>query len=411
MALTAQRIATALAEGAPVTWRATNVDRRGNLRPLGDSTSADLTRALVWESGDNPGLEGGRIDLDNEREVPRQATVRLDLARVPGGLTSIDHVQLWEDRTIPGDGPGVPAEVAEFSLGVFVPSFNDVTHSWDGRPVVTLQLHDLTAHLLDSAGEAYSQPLGTGYWDVLRDVVGTRLGMLTDFPTGGPVLPQVLSRPRDFRWYDIARDVTDGFNRYPAWPDALGRFRTRERIDPWAEVAAVPYTTAIEPRMVDAGAPYVRGLDVPLVDNRRVVVADFGAEHIAAPQYVILENADPTSPVSTANTPVRLGRELKADTRPSTRAILDRPTMLAIGRYELRVLAAQAQPARFDTFPDPRRTNRESYLLTVEGAETAQLARCVRWSRALKPGAPMTHEVQIVRPVAITERHEVEAEE
>lgn len=412
MALTDAQIADGLAGryGSPaVTWRLTNVDRRGNARPVGNTSSPDLTPALLWEGGDNPGLEGGRISVDHNREAVTEASLTLLLDEVAGGVEGIDHVQLWEDVTIQPSGTADP-ETVSFSLGLFVPSFSDVTRHWDGRRVVALTLHDLTAHLLDVSGTAYQQDAATGYHAVLRDILDTQLGMRTDLPLTGPTLPMALSRPRDWRWYDIARDVTDGINRFPVWPDRSGIWRTRERVTPTAETPAVTYTTAVEPRMIDTGAPYVRSLDAPLVDNRRVVVSDFGETHITAPKYVMYENADPTSRVSTTATGVPRIDEVSADTRPSTRAILDKDTMRDIARYELRSLAAQAEPARFDTFPDPRRGPRESYLLTVEGAETAQLVRVASWSRALKPGAPMTHHVEVVTPVAITELLQVEAE-
>ncbi|MCK9495211.1 MAG: hypothetical protein M0R75_06910, partial [Dehalococcoidia bacterium] len=115
MAATTEEIARALANGAPVRWRLLSCDRRGNPRALGDSTTADLSDALLWESGDNPGLDGGRIDLDNDsREIALQATVRLDLARVPGGagLGDISHVRLLEDRLVQPGGAGIRYETA-----------------------------------------------------------------------------------------------------------------------------------------------------------------------------------------------------------------------------------------------------------------------------------------------------------
>ncbi|MCK9496167.1 MAG: hypothetical protein M0R75_11820 [Dehalococcoidia bacterium] len=414
-------------------------------RSVPTADAADLLWLVLYDADattNDPTIYVGNLDTETltslaitETQTPvgtRESDASIDLVvgNVPDGDETADAilgpVRLWqgtqptEDEIAeffalaqtarPTYTPAPAPEWVEFPRGIFVVSFADTTHPWDGRPIATLTLNDLTAHLLDTIGEAYTAASGTAYWDVVRELLEDYLGLLTDLPSGGPLLQQDFSRPRSWRFIDALRDLADGLNYHPVWPTALGRFTSRERANLALATAAVDYSDAQEPRMLDAGAPYVRKLDVPQVDNRRVVVADFGAEHIADPKYVIYENADPTSPVSTALTPVRLG-DLRADTRPSTRAIYDKPTMAAIAQYELRLLDAKARAASFDTFPDPRRGNHEYYRVTVAGAETAQLVRCSGWSQQLKPGAPMSHSVQVVRPVALTELFEIDDEE
>lgn len=344
----------------------------------------------------------------------------------------IDEVTLWQTPPTPEQidewielvqqrrailVPPPPPEDVEFPRGIYKPGFSDITYHWlravDGNglptevvalfPTVAVRLHDLSYWLLSSdLGDAVNIPAGTDYYDILRDICDA-LGLRHDFPAaGGPVTPVVAARPSTWSYAELARDVTDGRNLYPVYMDLIGIMRTRERVDPAIAPIAEHYRVDQEPRMIDSADAYVRSLDVPDFDNHRVV-------QITDPDhpdrgYVRYVNADPSSPISTVATgQVRNRDVISADSRPSTRLMLDDATARDVARFELRRLAAEARRASLSTLPDPRRGPHETYLVTIPGASDGVRHRVLGWSQQLRPGAPMQHRLAIAEPVAITE--------
>jgi len=238
---------------------------------------------------------GGAVTLDNARAVVRDLELVLDLDELPA------------DFNLTGDILAVVVEVyvpqaeqwAPLQVGLFTLDAAETHYALGGSmsrlvPVRGADLAMLLAQSIRTA--AYELPAGTHVIAAVEAILD-RHGFAHALPAVSDTLPNAVSWPAGTSEWQICADLMFGVNCFPPTPDAQGVFRSRVRIDPSTETAAVTYRNTAEPRMVSARDRYIVGRDTKLPNRVRVVIDDprnsgFGA--------VNRENADPDSPNSTA---------------------------------------------------------------------------------------------------------------
>lgn len=347
-----------------------------------------------------------RLDLDNDRAVLRSLRgielLESALSALPGGPfdPTSDNVAVVEQRYIVG-------QWRDFPLGVYRLEVGDTCYGADGVPVLECAAADLATILTESGpSTSYTVSSATSYQAAVAAVIEGR-GLVHGLEAVAATLPTDVTWPPypETTWWQVVHDLADGINYRTPWPDPTGRFVWRAQdVDPSQATPAATYTDADEPRLVDGDTPYRRRQSAGSLANVAAVLIadpthpDFG--------YVLRENADPTSPISTAHRPERRV-EVRADSRPaSTRAVLDVATAAGIAEARLRREAGRFHTARLTTLPDPRRGAHEYYRLRIrqtngEPVEDGTLWRVARWSRELAPGGRHRHELERVTPVTL----------
>ena len=256
-----------------------------------------------------------RLELDNDRSVLRSIRgIELResaLADLPGGLfdPTADSVAVVEQRYILGAW-------RDFPLGLFRLELGDTRYGTDGEPVVECDAADLGMILTESGPSAtYTVASGTDYGTATIAVLNA-LGLVHDLSMVGLMLPTVQSWPPypETSWWQVLRDLADGVNYRTPCPNAQGRFVwAPQDVDPSLATEAVVYSDADEPRLIEGDTPYRRRQHAGTLRNRVVVLID-DPLHPDFPTRVVRENADPASPISTANRP-----EPRHGSRPSMR--------------------------------------------------------------------------------------------
>lgn len=238
---------------------------------------------------------GGAITLDNSRAVVRDLELVLDLDRLP------------EDFNLTGDILAVVVEVyvpqakqwASLQVGLFTLDAAETQYALGGSRsrLVPVRGADLAMLLVQSIRtSAYELPAGTHVIAAVEAILD-RHAVSHALPEVSDTLPNAVAWPAGTSEWQICADLMFGVNCFPPTPDAQGVFRSRVRIDPSTETAAVTYRNTAEPMMVSARDRYLVGRDTKLPNRVRLVIDDprnsgFGA--------VDRENADPDSPNSTA---------------------------------------------------------------------------------------------------------------
>lgn len=343
------------------------------------------------------------LTLNNRNAVLRVVRGLELLERsLPGNFDpTSDNIAIIEERWIAGDW-------RDFPLGMFRLELGDTRTSRDGQPVIECEAYDLATILTESGPSAtYLIAQGTNYGTAIETIL-TLNGLASDLAPVTATLPvdQRWAAYPETTWWQVIHDLADGINYRTPWPNMQGRFVWSPKdVDPSQASANVTITDEQEPRMI-ADTEYRKRQRAGTIANRSVVLID-DPFHPDFPYRTFSENADPTSPVSTASRPERL-IEVRWDTMPvSSRCILDETTADLIAETVLRDEAAQYQTATLTTLPDPRRGAHEYYRLTVtekDGTyiEQGTLWRVVSWHRELVPGGRHTHELERVRPIALT---------
>ena len=391
MAPTASQVADAIAGRfgpVPVRWR---FDWRSHDYDF----LGDVTPAVMWpEGGDGPGISPPVLELDNDRAVTRTCQLTLDPALLPGGFdAAADDVAIVEERLILG-------EWVEFPQGLYHLDVARERYA-EGRDLIEARGSDLTLnHLVNATTQTpYTVAAATNYITAAETILAAR-GLEHSIGAVGSVTPYAHTWGPGVSWWEVLADLMAGINRYPVWPDALGVFTTRERIDPSTETANITYQDTAEPRMLRAASPFAKATDAGRYPNKAVVVIDDPRHSDIG--FELRENTDAGSPVSTANQDENLVK-INGGTRPSTKAILDAATAGAIGEFVLRDAASRALTADFETFADPRIGAREAFTIDIDGVESSTLWISRSWSRRLAPGAPMRHRISRADSVTIVE--------
>lgn len=236
---------------------------------------------------------GGSIELNNLRAVRRGLSLTLDLSRLPA------------DFNVGTDILGVSVEVyvpqasqwVEIPLGLYVLDASETRYRADVQ-LVPVQGADLGMLLLRSVRtSAYAVAAGTPYMDAVAAILD-RHGFARSLPTSGDALPIARTWPAGTNEFTICRDLLAGINYLPPWPDARGIFRTRERIAPSSETAAVAYQNTAEPRMISGRDDYVVSIDRKPANRVEVVIDDPAHPDVG---YVQRELADTDAPNSTGS--------------------------------------------------------------------------------------------------------------
>lgn len=338
------------------------------------------------------------LDLDNDRAVLRSVRgIELLESALPADFDPTrDHIAIVEELL-------VGAEWVPFPLGLFRLDVGDTRYGKDDQPIIECDAADLGSVTTESGPSVtYVIPQGTGYRAAVIAVLDG-LGLSHDLAPVSAVLPTAQMWPAwpETTWQQVLHDLADGINYHDPWPNHRGTFVWA----PWPEdpstvAPATDYRDDVEPRLIDGESDYRRQQDAGRLANRCVVVID-DPTHPAYPVYVMRENADPTSPISSAARPER-PLELTWDSAPrSTRCILGTSTAASVAATVLRHEAARYRTATLETLPDPRRGAHEYYRLSLGGVESETLWRVARWSRQLSEGGRHTHELQQVTPVAL----------
>lgn len=344
----------------------------------------------------------GTWQLDNDAAVLRVVRgLTLNRDFLPGDFNPTqDNVAIIEQRVIDGQDVDFPLGLFRLQMGE-----EEFTRGYD--QFITCDAMDVSFGLTTSKPEAVTVAASTDY-------AAAAAAQITALGFAHELTPVALDTPVETRWapltsrWTVMHDLADGINYRTPWPDTRGRFVWKPQdLDPSAVSPAVHYRDDDVTGPLMVVDPYRRRLEATERDNRAAVLID-NFEHPDYPYMALRENADPTSPVSTANREA-VTQEVRWDSRPrSTRCVLDDDTADAIATTYLRAEAMRYETATLQTLPDPRRGAHEYYRLTLTNrdgsyVEAGTLWRVARMTRPLTPGGRMTHEIQRVLPVAITE--------
>lgn len=414
----------------------------------------------------------GSISLDNTRAVMRDLKVTLKSSLLPADFAlGSDIVGVAVEVYVPQVQQWVSMQVGLFLLDA---GETHIRGALAGNELIPAVGGDLAMLLIGSVRTAATTvTAGTNYVTAVETILA-RHGLAYSIPATTDVVPHDLTWPAGTNEWVICRDLLIGINYFPLWFTATGVAKSKVRVSPSDETAAVIYQNTAEPRMVSGLDDYVSGIDRKPVNRASVIIddprnADFG--------YVAAENADTAAPNSTASlaygdaitidhsaatsptlittttahgfssgvqvliadhsgsTPdingshvitvispttftipvaVSVGGtggtvqatvvqllELKGDSDPSTKAVLDADVAADIAAYELRWAALNAERLQLATLLDPRREPREYYTLDLTDLEDESLVGVIGWDMELRPGAIMRHSVGRARELAI----------
>lgn len=355
-------------------------------------------------------LDGNmNLSLDNSRAVLRSVRGIELRESLLGDLTAgtfdptTDNVAIREERLIDG-------EWVVFPLGLYRLEIGDTRYDRDGEPIIECQAHDVGLILTGSGPTStYTIPAGTSYYTAATTILDA-LGLAHDLSDPGKMLPVTVPWPRwpATSWYRILKDLADGLNYRAPWPSTQGRFQWAPwEVDLTTAAAAVTYGDTAEPRFVAGGEPYRRRQQAGTLANVVVVPIDH-PDHPDSGEMLRRANADPASPVSTVHRPAR-PLELRYDSAPvATRCMLDVDTARDVADTLLGLEAARYGTATLTTLSDPRRGAHEYCRVTLthpDGSpiEANTLWRVASWSRDLRTGGLMTHQLERVAPVTVTD--------
>lgn len=343
---------------------------------------ADITTAIL------SGLEGGSaptVDLDPDRAIVRAGQLSANPDLLPDSFdVADDHILIIEERIIVTD---TVVEIVEFPLGLYHVDISE-TSSFETKNIVNMELSDLYIHLLTETTEVpYIIPASTDYMSAIKEILDL-LGLDSSLPAPGKLTAVSHSWAPGVTYSTIVNDLTDGINYYPIWPDSSGVFIAKERISPATEVLVITYQDGVEPKLIEGSAAFVVGQNRTKSANKVVVLID-DPRH-ANFGFVLRENADGSSAVSTSKRPV-IFKEIHSDTRPSTKTILDVPTAIAIAEFELRSIAGRSILGKITTLPDPRRGAHEFVLVDIENVTPASPWASLGFTYKLSLGQSMTH--------------------
>lgn len=355
---------------------------------------ADLTAAV--RSANSPAV----IHLDNNQAVARTCDLYVGLPELlPSGFTPDDpdtfNVAVWADVVVPGVGiTSVPVGLFHLDDPVLVQAAG--YSEWQAKG------SDMAFFLAQASSPIpYVVPAGSVYLNVVAGLC-RQYGLAENISVIGGLQ---YTTPFDFVWpagttfLAIANELLAGINYYPVWADERGVMQTRFRNDPATETAAVFYRTDAEPKLVAATRPSERSRSVAALFNQISVAVD---DPRRVPYTSFRTNADPASPASTVKSGRANFKAITGSDTPGTRAIFNTVMADVVADWLVRDQAAMAVSRTIQTHPDPRRTGREWYLLTLDSYEVQTLWRAVKWDLTLAPGGPHSHTLEFAQSIVVT---------
>lgn len=336
---------------------------------------ADLSEAVQTAS----------VALDNERAILRIGKLQIDPNFLPDGFDA-------NSSNIAVNGV-ISIGTAEriFTIALLRLDVADEELSPLGEALWHADGADLTVLLQQARIEdPYYLPAGSAIIATVRALCESE-GLEHDFPDDTNVTPIAKSWPVNTSKLEIANELLDAINWFGVYSTPRGVQISREKLNPEDEVPAVIYTTVQEPRMIVP--PFRRRKNRGRFANRVTMRIN---DPLRPLEFVTIEDTDPNSPNSTANS------ALSAIEVNSALAI-DEDMIRAIAEYKVRDSAAHAVEGVLLTEFDPRRVGHETYLLHIEDQEDGTPWRVRGWQLNMQNGAIMQHTIGRVRIISTTE--------
>lgn len=325
----------------------------------------------------------GGITLDNTRPVARTLSVELRPALLPSDFDpDSDIIGAYAEIFAGGLWTRYPMGLFQLDSWKDVRSASEIAYQVTGSDLMTLLYEQGTE-------DTYTVAAGTRYVDAITRILD-RFGLQYTMPSINTILPVAMTWNVGAQWGAMANDLAEGMGAFYLWADENGFVTTRALVDPFLESASVAYTTDAEPRMIRPG--FTRSYDRSRFPNRIVMQVKDPTRDAYSIAYV---NDDDDSPISTLARGTQT-QQVSGDRMANT-AVMD-----TVGSYLLRDASCQAQQARILTHPDPRRTNREFYSVTVQGAEYATLWQARGWRYSFALGETMQHDIGRVSKVDVS---------
>lgn len=332
------------------------------------------TYDLIDDISEGVVMGSGQIQLDNTRPIARTLSLDLRPSLLPADFDSeIDIIAAFSEVLVAGTWQ-------RFPLGLFqIDSLRDVRTP--NQTVWTITGADLMTLLWEQdTTDTYTVPAGTRYVDAIAAVIAP-FGLRLDLPAIGYTTPVAFTWPVGAKWGDIANALAQGMGAFPLWADAEGYITTRQLVMPIDEIPDTVYSTANEPLMLRPSL--IRSRDRSRYPNRTVIKV---SDPLRTAQAIAYTNDDDDSPIAISKRGTS-SQEISGDRMANT-TVMD-----LVGHYSLCDSSCRAQQAQLITHPDPRRTSRETYTLTVEDIEGESKWRVISWRLPLANGATMQHSV------------------
>ncbi|KKL12781.1 hypothetical protein LCGC14_2532320 [marine sediment metagenome] len=343
-------------------------------------TFVDLLNAVI----------SGSIQLDNDRAVVRTARFTID----PGALP--DDFDVATDYIAPRMEVLVDGAFEAQAMGLFKLTKPKRTYESNGRQLWDVEAQDVTTELLETRVE---QPTAGGAAGVnVITAIEARLdelGLSHSLPATAHNLPETFIHAPGTDFLLIINRMLQSINFHPIWADREGSMTSKERTDPFVAAADVTYQTVEPPRMVRE--PFREIEERGRRPNKFVVLID---DPRRVPAFSLWENADPASPISTANRSEDLAKLTGED---GGGMVINTTVADEIAEYELRDAAARVVQGDLNTAPDPRREPHEVYGLTIEDMVLGSPWLVLGWTLDLEAGVTMQHRMGRAVDISIVE--------
>lgn len=330
---------------------------------------------------------GGSLTMDVMRTVSITGRFQIESALLPAGFdpsTSTAYIAVSANVLVDGVSQNFPLAVLRLDI-------SETETVENGVQRLEVNGSDLSIVLLSRTTTPQSYPAGTNYMTVIAGVL-TGLGLDgSGLPAVAATLPIDLGFGPATPWRTIVDTLTDSVNHFPIWAQANGVFTTRARVDPNIAPLSVSYSTQSEPQLIVPS--FRQRANRSQVKNRAVVLID---HPLRAAAYALRENNDPTVGISIPALGEAITEQIAGP------YVLDTATAGAWADWFLRDQVARSNLATLRTAPDPRRGIRETYSVTVEGADSLGVYTALGWTLPLSPGGVMEHTIGRTQPVTLT---------
>lgn len=345
-----------------------------------------MTQELVDIQDISSAIQGGAVQLDNNRATVRTCSLQILPANLP---QTFDHetqyVQLFYDVYV-----APAAEWVAYPLGIYQLDFPNEIYTSGGFSTWTVNGTDLMYKMLDYKDQTPVEiSTGSNYITEVENLANG-IGLLSSVIAFGTttIVPFVWEAGKSF--WQISADMLGGINYFPGWMSTSGIFTSRPKVNPILETTAVTYSTKTEPRML-LESMRRKQLITALPNGANVF---FDGARVASFSAAVF-NIDPFSPISAANRGINMVRVGNLYT-PNATVALD------IARQIVYDAVAKSKTMEISTLPDPRRDAHESYMVTIEDVEVSAPWRAVSWTLPLPPStAPMVHQLSFVQDVSL----------
>ena len=332
---------------------------------------------------------GGAVEVDVTRTIVWTSRFTIDLDLLPDGFSLTTSLVAISMEVL------VQGEFVRFPLGLYNLDIPDERFQ-EGHNDVEVQASDMGIRLNGVTPGVYIIVLGANPIEEARTIL-TAQGLAHNLPDTPLVLPVGVSYGPGTTWRHIIDQLMKAINHYPVAPDGRGVLISSEQIDPAEELVDVVYDTDEEPRMIIPD--FTHRIDRSQFKNVAVVVIDHPAR---TPSFHVRENNDGVSPVSTTNATSEFLQEIPGG------LVIDTTVAGELAEFFVREQASRAEVAILRTFPDPRRSLRETYEVNVGGVAphhdpntTRAKWRQLGWRLVLDVGEPTVHRIGRARQISV----------